>query len=571
MTMLPTTVDVLIVGAGPTGLTMACELLRRGISCRILEKTAAPATTSRAIGLQARSLEVFANMSIVAPVLAQGVSGIRLNAYSGDDRVFTLDFRFLANETISYPYGVLLPQNLTEQILLDLLHQRGGRIERLREVLDLRQESEQVIATVKNLQEGSSEEIQAGWLIGCDGAHSRIRKAVGLAFEGSTYPEEFLLADVDLDWQRSHDEVHVWLHHEGQFAVMPLPGNHWRLIADIAAIPGVPVPAASLELLQCLLRERTGDTTTTISHSTWMSNFQIHRRLVTSYRKHRVFLAGDAAHVHSPFGGQGANTGIQDAFNLAWKLALVIHGKASDTLLDTYQEERRPVAQSVLAGTHFLTSVFYQKNPFIRMLRDGVVIPLLKRKDFQRRLLWQASELGINYRRSRLSQTYREAFIKRLTKGKGSSSVPHAGDRAPDGRCLRLPEREETTLFQEFQNPVAHLLLFDGCVQTEANYRHLIQLAHQVEVLVKDEIKVHLVVSKERPLDWDGSLLYDATHSMHKHYGAHIPSLFLIRPDGYIGLLCQPVREQPLIDYLQRFFQPPFLAGTIHSLHESTV
>ncbi len=115
--MLPTTVDVLIVGAGPTGLTMACELLRRGISCRILEKTAAPATTSRAIGLQARSLEVFANMSIVAPVLAQGVSGIRLNAYSGDDRVFTLDFRFLANETISYPYGVLLPQNLTEQIL----------------------------------------------------------------------------------------------------------------------------------------------------------------------------------------------------------------------------------------------------------------------------------------------------------------------------------------------------------------------------------------------------------------------------------------------------------------------
>lgn len=557
--------EVLIVGAGPTGLTMACELLRRGVSCRILEKTAAPATTSRAIGLQARSLEVFANMGIVEPALAQGVSGIRVHAYSGDVPVFTLDFRFLATEALPYPYGVLLPQNLTEQILLDLLGQLGGCVDRSREVLDVRQECEQVIATVKHREDGQTEEITSRFLVGCDGAHSRVREVAGLTFEGTTYPEEFLLADVDLDWQRNHEAVHVWLHHEGQFAAMPLPDKHWRLMVDVPTTHDAPAPTASLELFQRLLRERTGDATTTISHPTWLSNFQIHRKLVTSYRERHVFLAGDAAHVHSPFGGQGANTGIQDAFNLAWKLALVIRGKGSSTLLETYQEERRPVAQSVLAGTHFLTSVFYQENPFIRLLRDRVVVPLLKRKGVQHRLLWEASELGINYRRSRLAHTYREGFIKKLTGAVRRSTVLHAGDRAPDGHCLQLPEQEETTLFQVLQQPGVHLLLFDGGVQTEANYRCLVQLARRVEGLFKEEVLVHLVASQEQLLDWQGSLLYDPSHTLHAQYGATVPSLVLIRPDGYIGLLCQPVREQPLMDYLQRLFSPSFFSEIMRS------
>jgi len=505
-------------------------------------------------------------MGIIEPTLAQGISGIGVHAYSGDSPLFTLDFRFLADESMPYPYGVLLPQNQTEQILLNLLRQRGGSLERSREVLDLRQDGKQVIVTVKHREDGHTEQIEARWLIGCDGAHSSVRKAVGLAFEGTTYPEEFLLADVDLDWQRSHSSVHVWLHQQGQFAAMPLPDNHWRLIADLTVIPGTPVPAASLELFQRLLQERTGDTTTTIGHPTWLSNFQIHRKLVSSYWKGHVLLAGDAAHVHSPFGGQGANTGIQDAFNLAWKLALVIHGKANETLLSTYGEERRPVAKSVLAGTHFLTSVFYHKNPFIRLLRDYVVIPLLKQKSVQRRLHWQASELGIHYRHAALSQTQRELLIKRHIEGGGRSTFLHAGDRAPDSRCLRLPEREKTTLFQQFQNPVVHLLLFDGFVHTPANDTQLIELAQRVQTLLKDEVQVHLVISKERQLDWEGSLLYDIMHTVHVHYGATVPSLFVIRPDGYIGLLCQPAREQPLINYLQRLFQLPSLSKTMSSL-----
>jgi 2-polyprenyl-6-methoxyphenol hydroxylase-like FAD-dependent oxidoreductase len=550
--------EVLIVGAGPTGLTMACELLRRGVPCRILEKAATPATTSRAIGLQARSLELFANMGIVDSALAQGIPGIRVNAYSDDHLAFRLDFRFLANESIPYPYGTLLPQNLTEQILLDLLRKLGGQVERSREVIGFQQTHERVTVTVNHLEDGSSEEIDAGWLIGCDGVHSHIRKASGIAFEGSAYQEEFLLGDVDLDWDKSHEEVHVWLHQDGQFGAMPLPDNHWRLVADMPVTPGKTIPLASPELFERLLRERAGDSKTRLSHPTWMSNFQIHRRLAASYRQNRVFLAGDAAHVHSPFGGQGANTGIQDAFNLAWKLALVIHGKAADMLLDTYQEERRPVARQVLEETHQLTSIFYQRNLLMRMIRDRVVIPLLKRPGIQRRLLWEASELGIQYRSSTLSSTHQRRLQALLS---GTKKVPQAGDRAPDGRCLRLPAREETTLFQVFQDPRAHLLLFDGSIQTSSTYTHLLQLAQHIEFLFKEEIQVHLVASSERALAWEGSLLCDVNHRVHAHYGIRVPSFAFIRPDGYIGLLCPLTHDQELVVYLQRLYLFPHLGS----------
>lgn len=552
-------IAVLIVGAGPTGLTMACELLRRGVPCRILEQAAAPATTSRAIGLQARSLELFANMGIVESALAQGIPGIRVNAYSDDHLAFRLDFRFLANESIPYPYGTLLPQNLTEQILLALLHKLGGEVERSCEVIDFQQTNERVTVTVKHLEDGSSEEIEAGWLIGCDGAHSRVRKATGIAFEGSAYQEEFLLADVDLDWDRSHEEIHVWLHQDGQFGAMPLPDNHWRLIADMPVTPGKTMPPASPELFARLLRERAGDRKTTLSYPTWMSNFHIHRRLAASYRQNRVFLAGDAAHVHSPFGGQGANTGVQDAFNLAWKLALVVHGKANEVLLDTYQEERRPVARQVLAETHQLTSIFYQRNLFTRTLRDWLVVPLLKRPAIQRRLLWAASELGIQYRSSTLSHTHHSRLQALLP---GTKKTPQAGDRAPDGHCLRLPMREETTLFQVFQDSRAHLLLFDGSVQTRSTYTHLLQLARRVESLFAEEIQVHLVASAEIPLAWEGSFLYDVDHRVHKYYGIRVPSLAFIRPDGYIGLLCPLIHDEELLSYLQRLYLFPRVSST---------
>src|SRR6266568_2273709 len=208
-------VDVLVVGAGPTGLTMACELLRRGITCRILDKAAAPGISSRAMGVQARTLEVFDNMGIIEEVLSRGVTGVGVKAYERDTLVMHLNFHFLASDAIPYPYGVMLPQNVTEERLIELLHREGGAVERRKEVTELRQEAEKVVVTVHNLQDDTAFELRVRWLIGCDGAHSRVRKAVGLAFEGSTYDEEFLIGDASLDWKRSPQDVYVWMHRDG--------------------------------------------------------------------------------------------------------------------------------------------------------------------------------------------------------------------------------------------------------------------------------------------------------------------------------------------------------------------
>jgi 2-polyprenyl-6-methoxyphenol hydroxylase-like FAD-dependent oxidoreductase len=547
--------DVLIIGAGPTGLTMACELLRRGIRCRILDKEVTHGLTSRAMGVQARTLEVFDNMGIIDPVLAAGVKRDGINIYKDGRTLLRMDFHFLTgDDAIPYPYGVTLPQSATEELLVEYVHRLGGTIERLREITDLHQHAQGVVATIKNVQTGSYEQVYASWLIGCDGSHSMVRPLAGLEFEGSTYHEEYLLADVELDWERSPQEVYVWIHSDGQFAAMALPENRWRLFANFYIGDGQDAPPASLELFQRLMRERAGDQTTIIRQTYWLSNFRIHRRMVSRYRQQRVFLAGDAAHVHSPFGGQGLNTGIQDAFNLAWKLALVIEGKAMDSLLDTYTEERIPIARQVLQGTHMNTGVFFGRHFLTRFLRDMIVLPLLKRPFAQRRMLWAASELGVNYHQSSLSQTFDETVLEKLALKKLLHRTLQAGDRASDGRCLRLPEMKATTLFQEFRGTQTHLLLFDGGVHTESNYKNLLQIAYNIADLLGNHLVVHLVVSSNMRLDWQGSLLFDPKRTVHAHYGANVPSLYVIRPDGYIGFRCQPAREEPVRRYLESIF-----------------
>lgn len=214
------------------------------------------------------------------------------------------------------------PTGLTaacELLLLELLHRLGGRVERSVELVDLQQDPDRVVASVRDPREEAAppRQIRAGWVIGCDGAHSVTRKRLGIDFVGESCPEQFLLADVDLDWKWARDESHAWLHADGILGALPLPqSSRWRLFVDLAST-GSDVPRPSLELFQSLLEERTDDHKTIVSNPSWMSAFKISRRMVGEYRRGRVFLAGDAAHIHSPFGGQGMNTGIQDGYNLA--------------------------------------------------------------------------------------------------------------------------------------------------------------------------------------------------------------------------------------------------------------
>ena len=379
-----------------------------------------------------------------------------------------------------------------------------------------------------------------------------------------TYEERFLLADVDLDWSRERNRTHTWFPPDGMFTVFPLPGSsQWRVFA---VVEGETAPPVSLEHFRRLFRERTGDATTTLSNPTWMSNFTINRRMVDRYRVGRVFLAGDAAHIHSPFGAQGMNTGIQDAYNLGWKLALVISDKASEHLLDTYEEERLPIAKRVLAQTDANTRILLSDNPVVRFLREHV-LTLDAVQDYLAR---RSSQLFVNYRASSLSRSYGEPLAKALLGYRAGEkagaadrfdflAAPHAGDRAPDGPAVDVASREETNLFREFRGTHFSLLLFDGLAHTEAGYANLLQIARQVEVSLGNMVKPYIVLSTDEvpeELDRDGSVLLDGSGTLHELYGAGAESVYLIRPDGYVGLRGQPAAAEPLLEYLDRMILP---------------
>jgi 2-polyprenyl-6-methoxyphenol hydroxylase-like FAD-dependent oxidoreductase len=556
--------DVLIVGAGPTGLTLACELLRRGVGCRIVDKAASPATTSRALGLQPRTLELFDAMGVVDRVLATGGPVTDANLYRGDRLLLTLSAAGLRNLDTPYPRLWITPQASVERPLIERLLELGGTVERSRELADFRQMDSRVIATVRHGDSYETEEVHASWLVGCDGAHSRVRKALGVTFEGGTYEEKFLLADADLDWSRERDRTHTWFPPDGMFTVFPLPGSsQWRIFA---VLEDEAAPPLSLELFQRLLRERTGDAKTTLYNPTWMSNFTINRRMVDRYRVKRAFLAGDAAHVHSPFGAQGMNTGIQDAYNLGWKLALVVQGEASGLLLDTYEEERLPVARGVLAQTDTNTRVLLSDNPIMRFLREHV-LTLDRVQAYAAR---RSSQLFINYRSSSLSRSHGGTRIAKSTgmampwaRPSGRAGLkdllrfrggPRAGDRAPDGPSIRAASREKTSLFREFRGTSFSLLLFDATARAETGYANLLEIARRVKGLPGNPVKTHLIVGADSPpedLAWEGSVLLDGSGSLHELYGASAESLYLVRPDGYVGFRGQPAEVGPLIEYLR--------------------
>ena len=554
-------IDVLIVGAGPVGLAMACELLRHGVHCRIIDQQVGPVQTSRALNVQARTMEVFENMGVIDQILAAGTKARGLTIYDGERILLRMSLQHIREEESQYPFLLILPQSQTEHILSERLTELGGTVERLRELIDIEQEDDAVVALVKAVgtEAGENEKIRARWLIGCDGIRSQVRKALNIPFEGTTAPQEFLLADLDLDWHRTRETTHGWLTREGLFAVFPLPGGQWRLFATVSTEDDKEVPRASLEVFRRLLTQYTGDTKTTMSNLTWASNFRISYRLVTSYRRGRVFLAGDAAHVHSPFGGQGMNIGIQDAYNLAWKIALVLHGQARENLLDTYQEERMPVASWVVGGAENATSLLVTQNTALRWLRDHIVVPLLNLEGIQRYLARQASELTINYRGSSLSHFPNG---NRANKGRALAwmKAPHAGDRVLPGTCLSYPAREQINLHQAVRGTQSHLLLFAGKAPTDEEFAYLTRLASNMETLASGCLKAHIIVAdSEKPaqLTWNGSILLDPQGTLHLIYGARRQSLYFVRPDGYIGFRSQPVHEDLLLGYLGTIFSLP--------------
>jgi 4,5-epoxidase len=424
--------DVLIAGAGPTGLALACGLLAAGVAAHVVDRAAEPAATSRALGLQPRGIEVMQRLGALTDLPERALQVERIVVHIGGKQAASVRVG-QSTELVTRP-GLVISQADVEAELRRRVTDLGGRIEWGREVTAAEQDPHGVTVAL-----AGGGRTRASWLVGCDGAHSRVRELAGVGFPGVPLAERFLLVDAHADLPLSRHSIYAWLDGHSVFGAFPLPGQDlWRLMTP--ADTDLETDDAVLAEVCRLLGERTGYDPALVRDPEWITAFRVHRRLADTYRNGRILLAGDAAHVHSPFGGQGMNTGLGDAENLAWKLAMVVNATAEPELLDSYEAERRPVAANVLKWTGGAGDVVLGNHVLARQLRDRVIVPLMNRESMQRRVWETLSQLKVTYRDGPLGQPARRRFA-------GHGPLP--GDRVPDIECARAEGGERTTLHAE--------------------------------------------------------------------------------------------------------------------------
>lgn len=374
--------DVLIVGAGPTGLTLAASLQARGVRACVIDRQAEGANTSRAAVVHARTLEVLEPLGVTQRLVALGIQARRFTIRDRDRVLVPIGFGQLPTQ---YPYTLMVSQAVTESVLLQRLVELGGQVLRPRTLAALVQDESGATAT---LDDGSR--MRARYVVGADGMHSAVRESAGIAFKGGSYGESFVLADVRLSGGAPSDEVILYFSPAGMVVLAPLPDGVHRVVATVSDAPEQPDAA----YVQALLDARGPQRERALVHEVvWGSRFRVHHRVAENYRAGHILLAGDAAHVHSPAGGQGMNAGILDAICLADALEQALAG--STTSLDAYGAERQPVARQIVALADRLTRLATVR-PALRALRNLALAVLSRLPQVRRRLAWQLS--GLIYR-----------------------------------------------------------------------------------------------------------------------------------------------------------------------------
>lgn len=397
-------VPVLIVGAGPTGLVLAVWLAKAGVRLRIIDRAAEPGTTSRAVGVQARTLEFYHQLGIAAEVVEAGLPFAAANLWMRGRRAGRVAFGAMGQGLSPYPYMLVYPQDQHERLLIAHLSKLGVEVERRTELAGLEQREGCVRARL--IGPDAREEIcEAAYLAGCDGAHSAVRQALALNFAGGTYPHLFYVADVEGSGPALNGELHGTLDTVDFLAVFPLKGNgRARLIGTVrdSVLAGdrtLTWEDANKRLLAFLTLE--------IERVNWFSTYRVHHRVATRFRVDRAFLLGDSAHVHSPVGGQGMNTGIGDAVNLAWKLAEVLQGRANAGRLDSYEPERMAFAHKLVATTDAAFAAITRSGPIaarVRLVAPRVLAALFRLRPVRRLMFLTVSQISVNYRRGPLSR-----------------------------------------------------------------------------------------------------------------------------------------------------------------------
>jgi 2-polyprenyl-6-methoxyphenol hydroxylase-like FAD-dependent oxidoreductase len=520
---------VLIVGAGPTGMTAALELSRVQIPIRIIEKMPEPATTSRAVGVQARTLELFEQRGLVERMLANGNPGVAGSIYGEGKRVFRLDF---SRNGSRYGYMLFISQAETEANLRAALDKQQVTIEREVEFVALSQsENGDSVKAILKHRDGSLEEVRCEYLIDTEGAHSISRTTLNLQFEGKTLDENYALGDLYIDGDLPATDFHIFSSEFGFMGLFPMGERRFRLIASNPLSKPNKDTAPSIEELQQIYDQRS-HIPARFHDMSWSSWFRINSRMVSRLHVGRVFLGGDSAHIHSPAGAQGMNTGIQDMINLAWKLAFVLKRQADPKLLDTYTDDRIPVIRNVLTKTEALTDVIGSENPTFRSVFSHIAPWIVGTEFVQENSTERMSQLSLNYRDSPLSVSHHS-----LGSLRAGDRMPNLDVQVVGGRGEAIREPTAARLFQLLDTD-RFTLLFANLKDAEATH--------------------HSVQSSLSP--WKGLLQTysiapsaNADQQFKSIFGSG-PALILVRPDGYAAFTGADSSLDALAKYLKSWF-----------------
>jgi 2-polyprenyl-6-methoxyphenol hydroxylase-like FAD-dependent oxidoreductase len=490
---------VVIVGAGPVGLVAACDLAGRGIGVRIVDKLAAATSESRAIAIHARSCDMLDRMGVLDDLIATGVKSTAMNMFANGKKMFRAPLDTVDSQ---FAYTLITAQTETERVLTEHLSALGVTIDRGVELKDLTQD-DAAVHLVLQRADGTTEHVDTPWVIGTDGGHSSVRRLVGAKLKGSFKGERFILGDVEVEPHFDNTNMYTYFDSDGPVVTLPMLGGRVRFLAQIHDAPGTPLNQhPTTAELQKIIDERIGGVTITTPH--WVTCFEIHHGQVPEYRHGRVFLAGDAAHIHSPAGGQGMNTGMQDAFNLTWKLAEVIKYDGGDSLLDSYNAERHPIGKRVIDFTSTLTKVGTLKG-VARVARDTVVKVVGHIPAAVRVMASNITETNIAYKNSPAVLT----ASPRHAKVAAGQHVPHIDDSTIQKQLGGVRGSDHT------------VLTIAGSKAAPAAGP-----AGQTQVLI---------AADDAPVGGYDAVVADPHGLVAKRFGLRNGGRVVVRPDGYIG------------------------------------
>lgn len=522
---------VLIVGAGPTGLMLANQLGRRGVPTLIIDRHSGPAQQTRAMAVHARTLEIYSKLGIAERALELGQRGNGANMWAEGKRRARIPLGDIGKSISPFPFVLMLGQDDNERIMGDHLRNWGMAVQWNTELTALEQHADHVTATLK-LVDGSNRKVTAAYVAGCDGGRSTVREQNNIGFPGAPYEHVFFVADTEATGPMVPEELNVYLWRDGFHLFFPMRGkNRWRVIGILPSDLRGRDDLAFEEVIPAVRQEAGAELS--FKSCSWFSTYRIHHRRAERFRERRCFLLGDAAHVHSPMGGQGMNTGLQDAYNLAWKLALVVSGRADATLLDSYEAERLPVAQRLLETTdrafRFVVSDTWIAGIFRRRLIARIAAFAMTRERARKLAFRTLSQTGIHYRKSPLSQN-----LTRMP-----NDAPQAGDRFPWLQLRFHANGPVEDLFQKLDDTRFNLIVIGQSAPSE------------LAPASGDLLRVHAIP--------------DDDHNANELAGAHIPTpaFYLMRPDGHVVLAGTRLEPETVTRYLS--------GCHIHSLKESPI